>query len=459
MSFGSCPYGDPHCRRCGSCGSDAAEYLFKFSHPPSFSAQTDDTYDTSARGRRASNPPHVRASTTPKGHAKVTTSPRPGPSTSQSFTARPLTTAIASKNTYASNIEKALAVSSNSPPKYTELGKAEAKAVDEFCAKYQETRGIDDQSFTQLAMSTWEEQHTFWEAVFNVLPFWDKLLIKSYMRQKYSAVSPLNTSSSRKPSSYGYGANQIIASVPNIDYHRANTSNPSASRQPSPTYNTIGSSVHLGLYQSDQLHADDNTVRDFNPSIHSLEGDYRNDDQFSNACYSRSDENATAALDSLYTSNVLAALPSTNNMYSSEYPDSDDINQYNTVYHEQALWDVAESEKHEHNGDVEEYRYTTKENIPYKWTRTSGGVESFQCLADGCGITCKRIADLIRHHKTRHDVNLQKLSCPKPRCVRVGENGFSRDDKLKEHLRGYHKDTSVPKRERKGSRLLKAASR
>jgi hypothetical protein len=415
-------------------------------------AQTDDTYDTSARGRRASNPPHVRASTTPKGHAKVTTSSRPGPSISQSFTARPLTTAIASKNTYASNIEKALAVSSNSSQTYSELGKEEAKAVDEFCAEYQETHGIDDQGFTQLAMSTWEEQHIFWGAVFTVLPFWDKLLIKGYMRQKYSAVSPLNTSSSRKPSSYGHCANQIITSVPNIDYYRANTSNPSASRQPSLTYNTTGSSVHPGSHQPDQLHADDNTVRDVNPSVHSLEGDYRNDDQFPSACHSRSDENATTALDFLYTSNVLAALSSTNNMYSSEYPDSHDINQYNTVYHEQALWGVAESEEHEHNGDVEEYRFTTKENIPYKWTRTSRGVERCQCLADGCKQTFTRSADLSRHHKTRHDVNLQKLSCPKPRCGRVGENGFSRPDHVKEHLREYHKDTSVPKRERRRRR-------
>ena len=51
-----------------------------------------------------------------------------------------------------------------------------------------------------------------------------------------------------------------------------------------------------------------------------------------------------------------------------------------------------------------------------------------------------RKADVARHHKSTHDK--QYLDCPKRNCSRKGANGFTRQDHLVEHLRGYHLDCS-----------------
>jgi hypothetical protein len=54
-----------------------------------------------------------------------------------------------------------------------------------------------------------------------------------------------------------------------------------------------------------------------------------------------------------------------------------------------------------------------------------------------------RKADVTRHHNSTHEK--QFIDCPRPRCNRKGENGFTRMDHLKEHQRGYHGEP-IPKR-------------
>jgi hypothetical protein len=49
-----------------------------------------------------------------------------------------------------------------------------------------------------------------------------------------------------------------------------------------------------------------------------------------------------------------------------------------------------------------------------------------------------RKADVSRHIKTTHEK--EYISCPYNRCPRTGVNGFTRQDHLTEHLRGYHKE-------------------
>ena len=54
-----------------------------------------------------------------------------------------------------------------------------------------------------------------------------------------------------------------------------------------------------------------------------------------------------------------------------------------------------------------------------------------------------RKADVARHHISTHEK--QFIDCPRPRCNRKGENGFTRMDHLKEHQYGYHGEP-IPKR-------------
>jgi hypothetical protein len=55
-----------------------------------------------------------------------------------------------------------------------------------------------------------------------------------------------------------------------------------------------------------------------------------------------------------------------------------------------------------------------------------------------------RKADVARHHISTHEK--QFIDCPRPRCNRKGENGFTRMDHLKEHQRGYHGEP-IPERQ------------
>ena len=55
-----------------------------------------------------------------------------------------------------------------------------------------------------------------------------------------------------------------------------------------------------------------------------------------------------------------------------------------------------------------------------------------------------RKADVTRHIKSRHEIKY--INCPKAKCERKGKQGFTRNDHLTEHLRGYHLE-EIPKRQ------------
>ena len=50
-----------------------------------------------------------------------------------------------------------------------------------------------------------------------------------------------------------------------------------------------------------------------------------------------------------------------------------------------------------------------------------------------------RKADVNRHMKSQHEPKY--IDCPKNRCLRKGQSGFTRNDHLLEHLRQYHNET------------------
>jgi hypothetical protein len=62
-----------------------------------------------------------------------------------------------------------------------------------------------------------------------------------------------------------------------------------------------------------------------------------------------------------------------------------------------------------------------------------------------------RPADLVRHCATYHNYVAKNYDCPRPKCHRVGEFGFTRMDHLNEHLRQYHKTRTVPSSSRGNS--------
>jgi hypothetical protein len=55
-----------------------------------------------------------------------------------------------------------------------------------------------------------------------------------------------------------------------------------------------------------------------------------------------------------------------------------------------------------------------------------------------------RKADVARHHKSTYERTF--MDCPKHNCRRKGVNGFTRQDHLTEHLRGYHGEDIAKRR-------------
>ncbi|ETN41279.1 uncharacterized protein HMPREF1541_03214 [Cyphellophora europaea CBS 101466] len=61
-----------------------------------------------------------------------------------------------------------------------------------------------------------------------------------------------------------------------------------------------------------------------------------------------------------------------------------------------------------------------------------------------------RKADVGRHVRSQHERNY--IDCPKNRCARKGDGGFTRQDHLKEHLRQYHQEKLAKRASGSGSR-------
>ncbi|KAK3702266.1 hypothetical protein LTR37_014977 [Vermiconidia calcicola] len=76
----------------------------------------------------------------------------------------------------------------------------------------------------------------------------------------------------------------------------------------------------------------------------------------------------------------------------------------------------------------------------------------FLCLYDNCiGVGFARKADLERHVFIQHNRETHKyVDCEFPGCHRRGDYGFTRRDKMVEHLREVHK-VDVPKKQGGGS--------
>lgn len=68
--------------------------------------------------------------------------------------------------------------------------------------------------------------------------------------------------------------------------------------------------------------------------------------------------------------------------------------------------------------------------------------DKYRCHEPLCsGATFNRLADLKRHHSTRHAEARPEYWCPIdgcPRSLNGGEEAFSRRDKMKDHLRRVH---------------------
>jgi hypothetical protein len=65
--------------------------------------------------------------------------------------------------------------------------------------------------------------------------------------------------------------------------------------------------------------------------------------------------------------------------------------------------------------------------------------KKFKCDHEGCESAFARKADRDRHKFCVHNKDIsEKKDCPEPACNRKGDNGFTRQDHLTEHLRNFH---------------------
>ena len=71
----------------------------------------------------------------------------------------------------------------------------------------------------------------------------------------------------------------------------------------------------------------------------------------------------------------------------------------------------------------------------------------YPCLYEGCEHISTQFSDLKRHYKThKAKDSAASIDCPKRGCSRVGVHGFTRNDHLNQHLRDYHKQDILEKR-------------
>ncbi|OJD09682.1 hypothetical protein AJ78_08981 [Emergomyces pasteurianus Ep9510] len=112
----------------------------------------------------------------------------------------------------------------------------------------------------------------------------------------------------------------------------------------------------------------------------------------------------------------------------------------------------------------QDYVMATEENAstPHRSSKTAGADRSgsrYVCMYPRCESSFSRSADLSRHYPTVHFPESVRLNCPKPKCSRKGELGFTRQDHLNEHLRQYHKEPVAKRRSSKSSSQRPETSR
>ncbi|KKZ65657.1 hypothetical protein EMCG_08495 [[Emmonsia] crescens] len=105
---------------------------------------------------------------------------------------------------------------------------------------------------------------------------------------------------------------------------------------------------------------------------------------------------------------------------------------------------------------TQDYVMVTEESAttPSRSSRAAGLERSgsrYVCMYPRCESSFSRSADLSRHYPTVHFPDSVRLNCPKPKCSRKGEQGFTRQDHLNEHLRQYHKEPVAKRRSSKSS--------
>ena len=62
----------------------------------------------------------------------------------------------------------------------------------------------------------------------------------------------------------------------------------------------------------------------------------------------------------------------------------------------------------------------------------------YPCTASNCKHAFKRGSDLFRHNKAVHCLRAEKFPCNVIGCKYGGDNGFTRKDKLKSHVKNAH---------------------
>jgi len=84
-------------------------------------------------------------------------------------------------------------------------------------------------------------------------------------------------------------------------------------------------------------------------------------------------------------------------------------------------------------------RDASQENSPSSSTATGGNPPSsgpFTCNVQGCSRSYRRIHELRRHERVH--LSTRPHACRFSNCRRSGQNGFTRKDHLKQHLRQVH---------------------
>ena len=84
----------------------------------------------------------------------------------------------------------------------------------------------------------------------------------------------------------------------------------------------------------------------------------------------------------------------------------------------------------------------------WKWSEHEichyGHKGKFGCQEERCTTTTKTFTDLKRHYASKHCKRSKKHACHHIGCKYSGDNGFTRKDKLKSHLRNVH-EGKVPR--------------